>query len=171
MSEDDFDRARVYNNIANCYMDLRDWEESERYLLRSLDKKVSGGDTAGQATTYANLAKLYFARGDQPRGIAAAQKAVELFADLSNWYELGQAQRTLACIHGDGPAAQTALQAAIDAFTRAKAERERSDAQAQLERISKSRATPRRRIAGAVAVLVVLLVLSVLVSVCYALSG
>lgn len=168
MSEDDFDRARVYNNIANCYMDLRDWEKSERYLLLSLEKKGSGGDTSGQATTYVNLAKLYIARGDLPRAVASAHKAIELFGEVSNWYERGQAYRALARIHGEGPAAQAALQDAIGAFTRAKAEMERKDTESELLLISGKRQPFPAEAKWIVLVIFGLVVLALLVFECYA---
>lgn len=163
IAEDDFDRSRVYNNIANCYLDLRDWEKSEKYLLLSLQQKASGGDTAGQATTYENLAKLYVARGDQTSAVAAAQKAVELLSDVSNWYELGRAYRSLARIQGVGPAAQNAVQEAIGAFTRAKAERERKDAEAELLRIG---AKPHSRTKTIVWLIVIVVILFVLFRAC-----
>jgi tetratricopeptide (TPR) repeat protein len=135
ISEGDFHRAKVYNNIANCYLELRDWDQCHSYLHLSLEMKKSGRDIGGQANTYANLAKMYIARGDRTHAAESAQQACALFTEVSNWYEVGQTKCTLARIDEKGPQAEAAMKEAIDAFARAKAKRERGETEQELKRM------------------------------------
>jgi tetratricopeptide (TPR) repeat protein len=118
---EDFQRARVYNNLGLAYRKRREYENSLRWYNRSLELKKMGGDTLGQARTWTNIVVLHGEQGAIDEATAAARNAAELFASVYAWRDAGNAWLTLARLHEVRKAyddANTALLAAIDAYTR-----------------------------------------------------
>ena len=124
LPNEDFQRARVYNNLGLAYRKLCQYPESLRWYDRSLELKAMGGDTLGQARTWNNVVVLHGEQGATDKAIEAAKRAAELFASVFAWHDAGNAWLTLARLHEgrrEYTDANTALLTAIDAYTRAHA--------------------------------------------------
>jgi tetratricopeptide (TPR) repeat protein len=122
LPNDDFQRARVYNNLGLAYRKLCKYADSLRWYDRSLELKVMGGDTLGQARTWNNIVVLHGEQGAAEKAIEAATRAAELFTSVFAWFDAGNAWLTAARLHEERleyADANTALLTAIDAYTRA----------------------------------------------------
>lgn len=124
---EDFQRARVYNNLGLAYRKQCEYANSLHWYERSLQLKALGGDTLGQARTLSNIVVLHGEQGAMDKAIEAARRAAELFASVFAWRDAGNAWLTLARLYevqGSYEDANAALLAAIDAYTRAHADDE-----------------------------------------------
>jgi len=141
-----FDRARVYNNLGLAYLRLRKFDESERWFKRSLELKALGGDTLGQANTQMNLVRLYREGASLAKATRAATAAAELFGRVFAWRETGDARATLAHLlaeSGDRERAEAELSAAVEAYTRVRAD---GDIEAARNRVARALAGGRGKL-------------------------
>lgn len=137
LGEDDFARARVYNNLGLASMRVPDLQAAEEWFNRSLEMKSVAGDTVGQANTHINLVRLYREQQSPHKAVAAAAMAADLFARVFFWKEAGDANAMLARFYVDAhkpTEAARALFAAFDAYDRARAPEERERLRAQMLR-------------------------------------
>jgi len=127
LPEDDFARARVYNNLGLASMRVPDLAASEEWFQRSLEMKALAGDTVGQANTHINLVRLYREQRSPDKAVAAAAMAADLFSRVFFWKDAGNASAMLTrfYIEANKPAeAAQAMIASIRAYERAHADEE-----------------------------------------------
>jgi len=128
LNEDNFARARVYNNLGLATMRIPDLPASEEWFNKSLKAKALAGDTVGQANTYINLVRLYREQRALTKATGAAASAAELYARVFFWKEAGNVDAMLARFHleAKNPAeAARSIMVAFDAYERAHASDER----------------------------------------------
>jgi tetratricopeptide (TPR) repeat protein len=127
LPEDDFARARVYNNLGLATMRVPDFPASEEWFNKSLEQKTLAGDTLGQANTQINLVRLYREQKAPDKAIGAAATAAELFSRVFFWKQAGDAYAMLArfYVEAEKPAdgARTMV-SAFKAYARAHADEE-----------------------------------------------
>lgn len=127
LPEDDFGRAKVYNNLGLAAMRVPDLAASEEWFQRSLEMKALAGDTVGQANTHINLVRLYREQRNPDKAVAAAAMAADLFSRVFFWKDAGNASAMLTrfYIEANKPAeAAQAMIASIRAYERAHADEE-----------------------------------------------
>jgi tetratricopeptide (TPR) repeat protein len=128
LHEDDYARARVYNNLGLASLRVPDFRASEDWFHRSLGVKALAGDTVGQANTHINLVRLYREQQAPEKAAGAAATAADLFSRVFFWKEAGDANAMLARFHLDAKnlvEAARAIDAAFNAYDRAHADQER----------------------------------------------
>lgn len=116
LEEDDFARARVYNNLGLACVGIPDFKASEGWFDRSLEMKAAGGDSVGQANTHINRVRLYREQQAPEKAIVAASTAAELFAHAFFWKEAGDAYAMLLRFYLEAKKPQEAAQAMARAF-------------------------------------------------------
>jgi len=57
--DDNYSLANTYNNLGNSYLELKQYQESERYFYLVKNIRTNLNDSAGLATNFLNLGNLY----------------------------------------------------------------------------------------------------------------
>ena len=91
-------RCRCHNNIGALHAERADWDAARESLERALAIAREAGDYNGEATALGNLQRVYAGLSRPDDADAAAERAVELFRSIHNWYaaanlSLGLAKR------------------------------------------------------------------------------
>jgi tetratricopeptide (TPR) repeat protein len=80
--------SKDYNNIANVYSDMGDYERSTRYYFRALKLAEQNADKKLVAGIYYNLANNYFFIGKKNYVIDFLNKAITTFRDVKDNEEM-----------------------------------------------------------------------------------
>jgi tetratricopeptide (TPR) repeat protein len=91
-----FRKAQLYSNLGQAYADMADWEESRKYLEESLAIEQEAGDTLGQATAMARIARVDAALGKEAEGFDLVDRSVDLFIQIHDWYGAAIVKRNKA---------------------------------------------------------------------------
>ena len=94
-----FRPAQVFNNIGEIYAEMLVWERSEFFFRKSLQIKQEAGDTRGQARSYSGLIRVLRNLGREAEAVECANRAIQLFEAMEDWYYLGVTRRRLARLH------------------------------------------------------------------------
>jgi tetratricopeptide (TPR) repeat protein len=91
-----FRPRQVYNNIGLLYADRAEWPAARDNLERSCEIAREAGDMNGEATALSNLGRVYLALDRPGDALAAAERAIQLFRDVHNWYGMAMTKRGIA---------------------------------------------------------------------------
>lgn len=82
--------AKILNNIANVYIDLKKYNEARKYLKLSLFEKLKSDNKSDVANTLLNFGNLYKVKGDYPLAAGYYKRAMKIFRELNinNYYAL-----------------------------------------------------------------------------------
>ena len=91
-----FRPRQVHNNIGLLYADRADWPAACESLEKSCEIAREAGDMNGEATALSNLGRVYLALERPGEAMTAAERAIQLFRGVHNWYGAAMTKRGMA---------------------------------------------------------------------------
>lgn len=92
------ERDFVLYNLSICYMYLKDYKTSEKYLLQNIASVEKGKDTLGMIESYGNIANLYYEQYKDDLAIPYFRKAYGLALKTSNSKFKASTARNMAVV-------------------------------------------------------------------------
>lgn len=133
-----FRTGQVYNNIGLLHADRAEWDEAQLSLEMSLDIARTASDLNGEAKALSNLGRVYLAQGMEGQAVTAAEKSIQIFTDIHNWFGAAATNRGLARYYRreDRIAeSRAAFLRAREMFLRANSSKEAEECEAEAERV------------------------------------
>jgi len=136
-----FRPRQVHNNIGLVYADRAEWPAARDSLERSRDIAREANDMNGEATALSNLGRVYLALELRSEAVAAAERAIQLFRNVHNWYGAAMTKRGMARFYrreGRNDEARAAFVVAKELFVRAGADEKATEVEAEIARLEGS---------------------------------
>lgn len=134
-----FRTGQAYNNIGLLHADRADWHEAQLSLETSLEIARAAGDANGEAKALSNLVRVYLAQNMPGQAVTAAEKSIQIFTDIHNWFGAAETSRGLAPYYrreGRIEESRAAFLRARELFLRANSSKEANECKAEAERLS-----------------------------------
>src|SRR5262249_34483672 len=94
-----FDKAKVYNDLADTYLSFWRYEEAERCYQKAQQIKVEAGDNYGLAFIYANFGNLSLKRNDVQAALKYFTTSLNLFQQFKDRQNTAKVFRNIGIVH------------------------------------------------------------------------
>jgi signal transduction histidine kinase len=91
----------LYNNMGLCYINLRDYDNAEKYLFKNQQLVQTNNDTFALLYSYESLANLYYEQNKMNQAVSYFQKAYSLSDKVSDFNFKKTASGNMAVIEED----------------------------------------------------------------------
>ncbi|MEU6546967.1 tetratricopeptide repeat protein [Streptomyces sp. NPDC046859] len=132
--------ATAWTNLGLALSEAERTQEAIDAHTQARNLFQATGDPNHEALAWNNLGNALAEAGLTPEAIDAYTHALELYKEFDSWYEIGRALRNLALAHhatGNSATARTHFFHAANAFARANAPTEATEARADAEALSR----------------------------------
>lgn len=94
----DIKKKFISHNLGICYLQLKDYQKAEQYLLQSMKIQETEKDTISLVATYGDMATLYYDQYKDNQAIPFFEKAYHLSKKVKNYATKKTAAKNMAVV-------------------------------------------------------------------------